>query len=164
MPRATMTSRQAAEFLGCSRQNVQDLYRRGRLTGPEREPRSPLVLWEDSVRSRQRPSRGKGRGGTDSERSQAAPARIDEALTSISSRLDRLEADADARSTALVAMLGVQDQLEDALTEADDTIALLNQALASSQKSMQARMRASRLRAEVIRQGILPSTVPPDKP
>jgi hypothetical protein len=154
MSRSTMTTSEAKELLGCTRQGVQDLYDRGRLSGPPRAAGDRILLWEDSVQAWR--ARGDSR-----PRRPAADLDAGTALVAIDVRLARLEAEADARATALAAALAVADELDEAIGAADEATGLVIAALASVQRSKAAQSRASRLRAEAIRQGLMPEPSPP---
>lgn len=158
MPRPTMTSTAAAAYLGCTRQNVHDLFRRGRLEGPPHALREPLLLWEDSVHAR-RSVKGPLTDKVDLALSPGELA-VATALRTIDRRLERLEVFYDGLATATSAQMSVQDELEDALQNADNAISLLTQALAAAQRSKEAHARASRIRAEALRQGLMPPGPP----
>jgi hypothetical protein len=162
MTRQTMSTTEAAVLLGCTRQNVDDLYRRRQLSGPDRADGERIRLWKDVVLARvdeQAVTTGKP-----GNRTRAASRRTDpdsrEALSSIDRRLERLEVEAEARSTALAGLLGVKEDLEEALRYSDSAMSLLITAVAAAQQSKQAHARASRAQTEMIRQGLLPEPSP----
>lgn len=167
---ATWSSTSAASLLGLSRQRVDQLYRSGRLNGPSRLPGSPILLYTSSVES-EISRRQAHRFDHVAAKSQAQPGQRsqDEAhivatvaarLEGVERRLSMAEAANQTLRTASLALNSVFDDLRDALTEDDEAIDLLAEALKRSRRAMAAVRRAEERRASILDQFLTPDFAP----
>lgn len=153
--REAITANEAAGILRCGTANIYDLKKRGKISGPDPEAGSRRVLvWRDEVEARFTPKRG--RRVSDRQVIEG----IQSTLRSIDNRLGNLESRVDIRSTTIAAMLGVQDELETAVKKSDETTELVLRAMQTSQESKQALSAAGKLRDEIVRQVLIPDTMP----
>lgn len=144
-PGATLSTSEAAAELNVSRQRVDQLYRKGRLKGPARAMRSPILLFrwavvaEKSTRDgRLSPPASKGRQAADPyvQRLTAAVSELNARIEDLEQRQATAEASQrDSRSTNL-SMNAVFDELRTALREDDEAIRLLVNALKRSRRAM----------------------------
>lgn len=154
---------EAAALLGVSRQRVDALYRKNRLTGPPRADGSPILLYRSSVIARVGDAPADDKRKPDRHRQDN---NLVDVLRQINSRLDYIERSildaerrADAAHTTNIALEAVNDELRAAVTA--NTAALKHAAIAlkKSQKAT-----AALRRADQIRSGLSKGTHAPNFP
>lgn len=162
----TCSSTQAASELGLSRQRIDQLFRKGRLKGPSRLPRAPIRLFQWSIEE----EKVRRRGGTSSMTqpdARGVPQEKNRTVAELRGRVEAIEhrlSEADASIATLrsanLALNAAFDDLREALTEDDEAIELLAEALRRSRRATRAVRRAEERRANILDQFQLPDFAP----
>jgi hypothetical protein len=167
---ATCSSSDAASTLHLTRQRVDQLYRRGRLKGPSRLPRSPIRLYQWSVAAEASARQtGESRRSSMSTQPDASGdprevsrqvAALDARLAALEGRLSSTKASNQTLRSANLALNAVFDDLREAIEEDDGAIELLAEALKRSRRATAAVRRAEERRASIIDQFHIPDFPP----
>lgn len=166
MSSKTLSTTEAAKILGCTRQNVADLYRRHQLSGPVREQGSPVRIFASSVESyrQQREQRSMEdtsarSGGSGPEELLRAIRALGQEVADLRRTVERIDARERERSSRLADLDALHVLIDEAETQSLDAQIKAKEAEVSQLLAQRSRQGAARGRWTLMKE-MASATIP----